>query len=284
MAGNTWQLSPRLKRRDLPREKEGQNYNSVFDDNRHRFLEDLSQIQETERNFVVCLSQRYEMENGDFYKLYLTDSVDKLKQEPQNVFVTSCDCDDFKYNGNKSECKHILLFEILKESLIVEPPEPLAEPIADPESDPEPIADPESESESEEEPEPEPPRRRPKQKKNISRALARLKDSAGFVAKGRKSRRTGRLKQKKTSDRLKDSAGFVGRRSSRRTRPIAEPIAESEPESGPESGPESEEEEPRRRPKQKKTVSRALARLKDSAGFVAKGRRSSRRTRRNVKR
>ena len=53
MAGNTWQLSPRLKRRDLPREKEGQNYNSVFDDNRHRFLEDLSQIQETERNFVV---------------------------------------------------------------------------------------------------------------------------------------------------------------------------------------------------------------------------------------
>ena len=209
MAGNTWQLPPRLKQRQLPLVKEGQftilnrisgvvtrrrriantvvrNYKSVFDNDRHRFLEDLSLIDEQEtkeRNFVVCLSQRYEMETGDFYKLYLTDSIEKLKQQPENVFVSYCECDDFKFNGNKTDCKHIMLLEILKSNLIVEPPV----------EEPEPIAEPESEPESEEElDDPEPRRRRQvKQKKKVPRALAGLKTTLkqSGISKRRRGRR-----------------------------------------------------------------------------------------------
>ena len=215
MAGNTWQLSEAFKRRDLPREKEGQftilnrisgvvtrrrriantvvrNYKSVFDNDRHRFLEDLSLIDEQEtkeRNFVVCLSQRYEMETGDFYKLYLTDSIEKLKQQPENVFVSYCECDDFKFNGNKTDCKHIMLLEILKSNLIVEPP--VAEPVEEPVEEPEPIADPESEPESEEELDDPEPRRRRQQKKKVPRALAGLTTTLkqSGISKRRRGRR-----------------------------------------------------------------------------------------------
>lgn len=232
MAGNTWQLPQRLKQRQLPLVKEGQftilnrisgvvtrrrriantvvrNYKSVFDNDRHRFLEDLSLIDEQEtkeRNFVVCLSQRYEMETGDFYKLYLTDSIEKLKQQPENVFVSYCECNDFKFNGNKTDCKHIMLLEILKSNLIVEPveqplEEPLEEPVDEPVEElveePEPIPEPIAEPESEEELDDPEPRRRKKQKKKVPRALAGLTTTLkqSGISKRRRGRRRRNVKR-----------------------------------------------------------------------------------------
>ena len=195
MAGSTWQLPERLKDRPLPLTLEGQHetvrpvvgaltrrrraqntrnvvWKSTFDNNNHRFFEDISSADKG-RKFLICVSQRFELNKDaipNYYKLFLTDSVEELIRSPDSVTVTECECEDYKYrkeNNDYSDCKHMLLFKILKENLIVEPPEPIPEPIAEPIPEPipeqidEPIADPE-------------PRRRQKQKKKVPRALAGL--------------------------------------------------------------------------------------------------------------
>ena len=210
MAGSIWQLPERLKDRPLPLTLEGQHetvrpvvgaltrrrrvlntvnvgWTSTFDNDKHRFFEDIGTA-DNGREFLICVSQRFELNKNaipNFYKLFLSDSVEELRRSPASVTVTECQCDDYKYrkeNNDYSDCKHMLLYKIFKEELQDDPDEPQNDEPQNEDNEPQ-----DEDNEPQDEPQ--------KQKKKIPRALAGL--TTTLKQAGIPKRRRGRRRKVK---------------------------------------------------------------------------------------
>lgn len=133
MFSNNWNI-PNPARRLPMRLNVGGGKKLLFDRNHHRFFENFLRPPKTVRDpeTLICLSQRYcegEPPEPNFYEIKINGSIYDFmssRKSLQKVRALRCTCASNRKAPSRlrsgTRCKHILLFERLKDYYLNNPP------------------------------------------------------------------------------------------------------------------------------------------------------------------
>ena len=93
-----------------------EDFELVFDKQRHRFMEKFSAISDSRNasKTIYCISQHFELNYPNYPVLYfikLSGPIKQLKRKDDDLKAVSCSCAYFEKRG--LACKHMVLFRIL---------------------------------------------------------------------------------------------------------------------------------------------------------------------------